>query len=115
MCILPSKYKKSRAVFLYFDNFCYLILENNIVCYLSFVIIYGNLLKYIAAMKIAHSATLINIAKIPRVGDQLTFVLWSHCVAFIFAFDFSHNDQYFNNLCTPYSRKNIRQHYSRGK
>ena len=40
--------KKSGAVFLYFDNFYSLILEDNIVFYLSFVIIYGNILKYIA-------------------------------------------------------------------
>ena len=37
-----------HAVFFYFVNFYSLILEDNIVFYLSFVIIYGNLLKYIA-------------------------------------------------------------------
>ena len=44
----PLKYKKSGAVFLYFDNFYTLILEDKIVFYLSFVIIYVNLSKYIA-------------------------------------------------------------------
>ena len=39
--------KKSGAVFLYFDGFYFLILPDNIVIYLSLVIIYGNLLKYI--------------------------------------------------------------------
>ena len=38
-----------RVVILYFNNFYSLILEDNIVFYLSFVIIYGNFLKYIAA------------------------------------------------------------------
>ena len=40
--------KKIGAVFLYVDNFYSLILEDNIVFDLSFVIIYGHLLKYIA-------------------------------------------------------------------
>ena len=38
---------KSGTVFLCFDNFYSFILANNIVIYLSFAIIYGNLLKYI--------------------------------------------------------------------
>ena len=56
--------KKSGTVILYFDKFYSLILEDSIVFYLSFAIIYGNL-KYIAgtakifAMKIAHTTTLI--------------------------------------------------------
>ena len=45
---MNSKYKKSGAVRLHFDIFYSLILEENIVFYLSFVIIYDNLLKYIA-------------------------------------------------------------------
>ena len=45
---------KSGAVFLYNDNFS-LILADNIVTYLLFVIIYGNLLKY---MYIAFTAQL---------------------------------------------------------
>ena len=40
--------KKSGSVFLYFDKCYSLILTDNIVIYLSFVIIYGNLLQYIA-------------------------------------------------------------------
>ena len=39
---------KSGTVFLYFDIFNSLILADNIIFYLSFAIIYGNLLKYIA-------------------------------------------------------------------
>ena len=40
--------KKSGPVFLYFDHFFSLILADKNVIYLSFCIIYGNLLKYIA-------------------------------------------------------------------
>ena len=39
---------KSGTVFFYFDNFNSLILADNIVISLSFVIIYGNILKYIS-------------------------------------------------------------------
>ena len=47
------------AVYLNFDRFYSLILADNIVIYLSFVIIYGNLLKYVAvAMKIGLNTTL---------------------------------------------------------
>ena len=41
------QYKKSGAVFLYFDSFYTFILADNSVVYLAFVIIYDNLLKYI--------------------------------------------------------------------
>ena len=40
--------KKSGAVFLYFEIFYSLILADNIIIYLSFVLIYGNHLKYVA-------------------------------------------------------------------
>ena len=38
----------SGAVFLYFGSFYSFILAGKIVNYLSFIIIYGNLLKYVA-------------------------------------------------------------------
>ena len=47
-CIWPSGNKKSGAVFLYFDNLYSSILADNNVIYLPFVIIHGNVLKYIA-------------------------------------------------------------------
>ena len=47
--LLTFKIEKERgSLFLYFDSFNSLMLADNIVIYLSFVIIYGNLLKYIA-------------------------------------------------------------------
>ena len=45
-----QKIKKERADFLNFDNFYSLTLPDNIVIYLSLVIIYGNLLKYITVI-----------------------------------------------------------------
>ena len=42
--------KRVGAVFIYFDNFQSLMLADNIDMYLSFVIIYGNFLKYITAI-----------------------------------------------------------------
>ena len=72
-CIRPSGNKKSGAVFLYFDNFYSLIfkLADNIIIYLSFVIIYDNLLKYVAvtthffiSMKIVHNANLSSLDNI---------------------------------------------------
>ena len=45
---LNLKYKKCGTVFLCFDNFYSFILADNIVIYMSFVIIYDNLLKYVS-------------------------------------------------------------------
>ena len=42
------KIKKSGAVFLRFDSFYSLILADNIIIYLLFIIIYDDLLKYVA-------------------------------------------------------------------
>ena len=39
--------KKSGTVFLYFDNFNSLFIPDNIAIYVSLIIIYDNLMKYI--------------------------------------------------------------------
>ena len=69
-------YKKRGAVFLYFDNFYSLILEDNIVFYLSFSIIYGNLLK---CMYIAGTAQILQwkLRIVPLLSIFKKCILWS--------------------------------------
>ena len=65
----------------YFDIFYSLILADNIVIYLPFIIVYENLLKYISysatiAMKIIHSSTL-RVSSDSSVFKSKIYGVWS--------------------------------------
>ena len=70
---------KKGAVFSYFDNFYSFNLADNTVIYFSFVIIYGNLLEYIAVTYSSYSH----------------FVQWKLCII-PFQFNNQHSDLLFN-------------------